>query len=118
MVSNRSTTSSASTATTPRPTGNHWLLVLRPDPDGKRDALGATRARHRRRRLRAGRGRAWSRPPTATLRSNDPRAHFGLGKIDKVQSIEVTWPDGSRERFAGSPVDGQVTLKQGAGNTC
>jgi hypothetical protein len=94
--------------------GNHWLLVRALTADGKRDALGA--------RLRVvagdGSGRSWTRFAQAAYSycsSNDPRAHFGLGKTDKIQGIEVNWPDGSKENFENSGVDRQVVVRQGAG---
>jgi hypothetical protein len=27
--------------------------------------------------------------------SNDPRVHFGLGNVDRVDHLRVTWPDGT-----------------------
>ena len=48
-------------------------------------------------------------------RSNDPRAHFGLGKKDAVDHIEVAWPDGKRERFSVGSVDRLITIHQGKG---
>ena len=34
----------------------------------------------------------WINPGTSYLCSNDPRAHFGLGAVVKVDAIHVTWP--------------------------
>src|SRR5262249_35868091 len=76
--------------------GNHWLLVRA--VTGKRDALGA------RVDLVAGQWR-WSRLVLAAYSfcsSSDPRAHFGLGKAERIDAVEVTWPDGRRERFPAS----------------
>jgi hypothetical protein len=89
--------------------GNHWLLVR--VLTGKRDALGA------RVELVAG-DRRWTRLALAAYSfcsSCDPRVHFGLGKVDHVDAIEVTWPDGVRERFDVPGVDRLVTLCQGKG---
>jgi hypothetical protein len=89
--------------------GNHWLLVRA--LTGRRDALGA------RLTLKSG-NRVWTRLILAAysyLSSSDPRAHFGLGKIDHLESLEVTWPDGKREQFDGPQVDRQVTIRQGTG---
>ncbi len=91
------------------PDGAHWLLVRA--LTGKRDALGALVT------LTAG-GRSLSRLVLAAssyLSSSDPRAHFGLGPIERVDALDVTWPDGRRERFAGGPVDRVITLRQGTG---
>jgi hypothetical protein len=89
--------------------GNHWLLVRA--LTGKRDALGA--------RLEVTAGEHhWTRliqAASSYCSSNDPRAHFGLGKVDTVDAIDVTWPDGKRERFPGGAVDRLVTLQQAKG---
>jgi hypothetical protein len=90
----------------------HWLLVRTVDAAlGGRDAYGAEATVH------AG-GRSWKRwlnPASSYLCSNDPRAHFGLGRADRVDSIEVVWPDGTVEDFRGGPVDERVTLRKGEG---
>ncbi len=33
------------------------------------------------------------------LSSSDPRAHFGLGAAERIDELEVTWPDGHVDRF-------------------
>jgi hypothetical protein len=93
------------------PKPGHWLLVRAHDPKHKRDALGAEVV------VRAGK-RKWIRTihtGGSFLCSNDPRAHFGLGKVDHLDAIEVAWPDGSREVFEGGGADRFVTLHQGKG---
>src|SRR5262249_4338041 len=77
------------------PDRGHWLTVRVYDPALKRDALGAEVTLH------AGQ-RSWVRTVQASssyLCSNDMRAHFGLGKIDRIDSIDVLWPDGTGEVF-------------------
>ena len=37
----------------------------------------------------------WLNPGASYLCSNDPRVHFGLGKITQVDTVEVRWTDGS-----------------------
>jgi hypothetical protein len=92
--------------------GRHWLRVRAVDPaHGGRDALGAEI------RVRAGQ-RTWVRwvnPATSFLCSNDPRAHFGLGSVERVDEITVLWPDGSQERFPGHQADRPVLLRKGEG---
>jgi hypothetical protein len=89
--------------------GNHWLSVRA--LTGKRDALGA------RLELRAGKRRSTQLVLAAFsfLSSNDPRAHFGLGPIDHIDSLGVFWPDGSHEQFDVPAVDKQLTIRQGTG---
>jgi hypothetical protein len=42
-------------------------------------------------------------------------AHYGLGRVDAVDSIEVLWPDGLKESFAVRCVDCAVELRRGEG---
>lgn len=91
------------------PKNHHWLRVRA--VTGKRDALGATV------RIQAGPLRAL-RPLISTYSfqcASEAVAHFGLGPHQKVDLIEVVWPDGKVERFASSGVDRTVTLRQGEG---
>jgi hypothetical protein len=78
---------------------------------GGRDAYGAevTVEAGGRRRL------GLINPGQSYLSSGDPRAHFGLGPADRVESIRVVWPDGAAEEFPGGPADQVVTLSRGAG---
>jgi hypothetical protein len=95
------------------PDRGHWLVVRVFDPRLKRDALGAEVT------VRAGQ-RSWVRLASAAgsyLSSNDPRAHFGLGKADSFDSVEVRWPDGLVESFAGGAADRHVQLERGQGRT-
>jgi hypothetical protein len=93
------------------PTTGHWLGVRAVVPEWKRDAYGATVT------VAAG-GRRWTQliqPGSSYLSSNDPRAHFGLGTADAIESIRVTWPDGRTEQFPGGPADRHVTVRRGEG---
>jgi hypothetical protein len=93
------------------PHRGHWLLVRALDPALRRDAYGAEV------RVRAGE-RHWVRlinPAGSYLCSSDARAHFGLGAAARVDAIEVTWPDGSTEVFAGGPADRSLVLRKGTG---
>jgi hypothetical protein len=93
------------------PKRGHWLLVRALDPALGRDAYGAEVT------VCAG-GRRWLRcinPGYSYLCSNDPRAHFGLGPAERVEAIEVLWPDGTAEAFPGQSVDQMVLLRKGEG---
>jgi hypothetical protein len=95
------------------PKQGHWVLVRAVDPAHQRDAYGAVVT------VEAG-GRRWVgmvNPGQSYLCSHDPRAHFGLGPIERVDSFRVRWPDGNlaEEVFPGVATDRLVTLRRGAG---
>jgi hypothetical protein len=96
-----------------RPIANkgRWLLVQAIDPRYRRDALGAevhvyAGGKHQVRTIHTS---------ASYLCSNDPRAHFGLGSIDKIDRIEVRWPDGVFEEFPGGDVNRLVKVQYGSG---
>jgi hypothetical protein len=93
------------------PKRGHWLLVRAIDPVLRRDAYGATI------KVQAGKRRwlSWINPGQSYLCSNDPRAHFGLGSADKVDAIDVIWPDGTQEAFPGRAADQAIVLRKGEG---
>ncbi len=93
------------------PGRGHWVTVRALDPQRKRDAYGAEV------RVRAGE-RQWFRvinPAQSYLCSGSPLAHFGLGVLTHIDSIDVTWPDGRREVFEGGPADRLVEIRKGTG---
>jgi thiol-disulfide isomerase/thioredoxin len=53
---------------------------------------------------------------TGFISQHDPRLLFGLGKDERAEWIEVTWPHGKVERFAGEARAGAtLLLREGAG---
>ena len=88
-----------------------WLSVRAIDGRyGDRDAYGAIIT------VTAG-DKHWQRdinPGFSYLSSSDARAHFGIGKAEKVDQIEVLWPDGMKEKFGGS-VGTFLILRRGEG---
>ncbi|MBI3822292.1 MAG: CRTAC1 family protein [Planctomycetes bacterium] len=87
----------------------HWLTVRA--LDGKRDAVGAE--------VRiAGGTRRWQglvQPSQSYLCSNDPRVHFGLGGVDRIETIDIQWVDGVAERFPCPGVDRVIEVQRGKG---
>ena len=49
------------------------------------------------------------------LSQNDLRLHFGLGKKDRVDKVEVFWPSGAKEVLAGLAVDQFYCVLEGKG---
>lgn len=92
------------------PERGHWLIVRAIDPAlGGRDAYGAEVT------VIAGQ-QHWKRlvqPGYSYLSSNDPRVHFGLGAVERIDSILVVWPDGKLEKFPGRQADQSIELRRG-----
>jgi hypothetical protein len=92
------------------PRRGHWLTVRVIEPSlGGRDANGAEVI------VTAGGRRYWRLANSASsyLSSSDPRVHFGLASAT-YDSIEVLWPDGTKESFAGGAGDRAIELRKGA----
>ena len=94
------------------PDKNHWVeFKLVGGPKSPRDAVGATvyltanKVRQRDDVISGG----------SYASTNDPRMHFGLGDDTAIDSVEVYWPSGAKERFAVSQIDHIVTLVEGKG---
>jgi tetratricopeptide (TPR) repeat protein len=46
--------------------------------------------------------------------ANDPRLHFGLGKGKRIERVEVRWPSGRIDRYAGLNADCGYLLRESA----
>jgi enediyne biosynthesis protein E4 len=46
---------------------------------------------------------------------SDLRLHFGLGKAEKVDLLEIRWPSGQVDRFKDLTVNRLATIKEGSG---
>ncbi len=96
------------------PKRGSWLRVQAIEPElGGRDAYGA-------RIIVTAAGRKWARwvnPGGSYLSSHEPTTHFGLGSLDVIDTIEVRWPDGSTELFAGGATNQLRVLAHGGGET-
>ena len=46
---------------------------------------------------------------------NDLRVHFGLGKRDRVKTIEIRWPSGQVDTLTDVAANQFITVKEGAG---
>ncbi|MFN8421958.1 MAG: CRTAC1 family protein [Anaerolineae bacterium] len=93
------------------PRAGKWLAVRAVDPSLHRDALGA------RVTVRAG-GREQARTIRSSMSyasAQEPIAHFGLGDVPAVESVEVRWPSGEFETFAPTCIDCTLTVRRGEG---
>jgi enediyne biosynthesis protein E4 len=89
---------------------NHWLgLRMIGTGRSNRDAIGA------RVTVTVG-GRRWVKwvdPGSGFASQSDRRLIFGMGQSQKVDMIEIRWPDGRIEQTKGLPIDTYHTLKEG-----
>jgi hypothetical protein len=92
------------------PPGNHWIKVRLEGTKSNRSALGSRVLVHYGEKVQA----QCLTSQSSFLSSNDPRLHFGLGKITTVQ-IEVHWPTGASETFKDVAADQLVTIREGHG---
>ena len=91
--------------------GNHWIGIKTTGTKSNRDGIGAKI------RVKAG-----ERVLVDEVRSgssydsnNDMRVHFGLGRVERVDWVEVRWPSGLTERFSNLHVDAMQEVKEGTG---
>jgi hypothetical protein len=91
--------------------GNHWVGLSLVGKFGDVSSFGA------RVTLSGPGGRQVKihQPGNAYLTYHDPRMHFGLGKSDRIEKIEILWPDGYNEVFLNVPADQYHVLSQGRG---
>src|SRR5258707_953808 len=81
--------------------GNHWIAFKAVGTKSNRDGIGAKI------RVKAG-GRILVdevRSGSSYDSNNDTRVHFGLGRNDKVDWVEVRWPTGLTQKLSGLHVD-------------
>jgi hypothetical protein len=69
---------------------NNWLIIDLEGNSSNRDGVGARIS------ITAGKKSqiAQKRTTAGYLSQNDPRLHFGLGKAEMVEKIEIQWPSG------------------------
>lgn len=90
---------------------NHWLGINLVGANGPASSIGAKVT------LKTGnlvqvKINQWA---TSYLSYNDPRLLFGINKNEKINKLEVKWPDGSVETFFDVKPNQYITIKQGSG---
>ena len=92
----------------------HWIsLKLVGDPSIRtpRDAIGAVAFCHAggmRQRGEVASGRGY-------ISQSDLRVHFGLGAADRIEKLEILWPNGLLQTLTVPSVDRHFTIVQGKG---
>lgn len=92
-----------------KPTGHHWLQVDLQGVKSNRDATGA-------RLLVASGGLSQLRETVngEGFGSSNPRTvHFGLGKNERVERLEIRWPSGLTQVFTDLKADQRIFIKEG-----
>jgi hypothetical protein len=92
---------------TPR-AAHHWLTVKTVGRRSNRDGIGA------RLTLRAG-ALTLTREVTAggsVFSQNDVRPHFGLGRADRADALEIVWPSGISQKLTDLEVDRVLVLTE------
>jgi enediyne biosynthesis protein E4 len=89
---------------------NHWLMIRLIGKQSNRDAIGS------RVRLTSG-GITQTRNVISSsgyLSQSDFRLHFGLGKNEKAEQIEIHWPDGKIQVLKNIHANQILTVTQGS----
>ena len=89
----------------------HWVTVSLLGTTSNRDAVGA--------RLMARMGQRTITEEVSGggsyLSHSDRRIHLGLGDATRIDTLEVVWPGGSRERVGPIEADSFVAIREGSG---
>jgi hypothetical protein len=86
----------------------HWLTVRTIGSRSNRDGLGAVVTVH-------AAGRRWTaqmRTTNGLYSAHDPRLHFGLGEVERVDRVVVRWPSGVEQEVADPGFDRLVTIEE------
>ena len=93
------------------PPANHWISLKLSGRQSNRSAIGA-----RVKCVAAGVPRFEEvRGGGSYASQNDLRVHFGLGDATGVERVEVRWPNGLEEMWAGLAIDRFHALEEGTG---
>jgi enediyne biosynthesis protein E4 len=95
----------------PQASSNHWIRIKTVGTKSNRAGYGA------RVEVTAG-GVTYSdeiRSASSYVSASDPRAHFGLGDVNDLDSVVVRWPSGRVERLGHEAVDQELVIEEGKG---
>ncbi len=89
---------------------NHWLKLKLVGTKSNRSAIGARVVMHYGSKIQAQSVLSQS----SYYSANDPRLHFGLGKV-KIVDLDIYWPSGAREHLKNIGADQLITIVEGKG---
>jgi hypothetical protein len=90
---------------------NNWITIKTQGKGLNRDGIGA------RVKVVAGDLVQWDevRAGSSYLSASDLRLHFGLGERERIDLVEVRWPDGQAETIHEVPINHFITVQMGRG---
>jgi enediyne biosynthesis protein E4 len=92
-------------------TANHWLEVLLIGTKSNRDGIGSVLRLTSEGVVQVDQAKGG----TSYMSASDPRIHFGLGKRNKIDSLQITWPSGRVDKLTSVPTDTIIAVKEGVG---
>jgi hypothetical protein len=92
----------------PKDAANHYLEI-KLEGESPQSAIGATLTLT----TRTQKQHVYYTPYRGYMSTMDGRAHFGLGKALRVDSLEIEWPDGRYQLLTALDVDRLLIVKQG-----
>jgi hypothetical protein len=108
VVNNIDATASIYKNVKPPNDASHYLEITLQGTSPNRRGIGATLI------LSAGGQKQYlyHSPTKGYMSTMDDREHFGVGRANRVDSLEVIWPDGRYQVLRGLDVDRMVTVQQ------
>ncbi len=90
---------------------NRWLRVRTVGTKSNRDGIGAVV------RVTSASGKQWQmvRSGSSYCSQSELAPTFGLGQDKVVQSLEIEWPSGAKQKLANVPTNQVVTVEEGRG---
>jgi len=90
------------------PTRFNWIMLNLVGTESNRDAIGALVLISAGEKEQVG----VRRSTTGYLSQNDHRIHFGIGKAEAVEYIEIKWPSGKIQRLEKLEVNQILTITE------
>ena len=97
--------------------GNNWIKVRTIGTKSNRSGIGArlTCVTHPTGEAKPHQQIDEVRSGGSYISQNDLRIHFGLGKADKVDALEIRWPSGQVDTLKDIKANQQIFVKEGEG---
>jgi hypothetical protein len=87
---------------------SNWILLKLVGKTSNRDGIGAKIRLTSNGKVQT----AFKKTTTGYLSQGDPRIHFGLGKNDKIDKIEISWPSGKQQVLTDVKINQILTIEE------